>query len=113
MRKLLLSLLLLSITQTSFTAILKVKNWTNTQPLSVIVSGEGAEKSRNIPADGSYYTIDSGLNPIYIVSWQDKESKYWIAVSISQFSVSHYLSIGMNGKYQYDGKDVDVATKMK
>src|ERR1700733_1871767 len=111
MKKLLLFLVLLGITQVSSAAILRVKNGSTRdgdKKMKVTIYWQGGQTSKFIIKDDSFHIMDSGINAITAISWEaivgaSPGIKYRVTLAIGAFSVSHKLEILPLGIYRYDG----------
>ena len=88
-------------------AVVAVTN-VSAQMLEVYAVWNGGRKGAYI-APNEKISLNSGYNPIYMVTWKlaegepEKQIEYKAVLSISNpVSLSHKLSIGANGMYNYD-----------
>lgn len=111
MKKILLLISILCIAQTSFAAILYVKDSRNgiigkiPETLRVAVNWEDGQIEKAIARDGRFHGIDSHFNPIEGISWVDRGMFYWVRVQISPLSTSHQFEIFSGGWCTYDGRE--------
>lgn len=104
MKKLLLFTILLSMAQSSFAAVMRVKKIDSRKGSIVMIFWKNGKTQKIIPADGKYHIMDSGVHSITGIAWTgDNRQIYDVPLQISAVSLRHTFEIiGDEGGWSYD-----------